>query len=80
MKWRCDLCGKTVRRRRFILLNRFMVGTGRNRKMYEVGDHDGQSLWDENEQTGYVLHYTPCLLDWLGAQSITVDWEAERPK
>lgn len=80
MSYGCAMCGKTVRRRRWIALNRYCLSNGRVKNVFEARDGKDEYLWEPETSscTGALLHYPECLLTWLEGKMIEVDWRAER--
>jgi len=81
----CDLCGESVADKQWVILNRFLVGTGRGRCMSEVHNSDDEYLWmpgDETDSddyvTGTLLCFPVCLTTWLEGKMVSVDFELKR--
>ncbi len=79
----CDLCGQDVANRPWVLMNRFVIGSGTNKRYAEWLSNDGQPCWDiaedGNEQVGgTLLCTTPCLLTWIEGHIIDLDFTMRR--
>jgi hypothetical protein len=69
----CALCGEDTSSGEWIVLNRWIVGTGSGRAMVEAVNDDGEYLWEmrcegsaEDEcATGRVLHWPTCAVQWI---------------
>lgn len=73
----CDLCGKVLSDGTpWILLNRWILGTGKNRRFAEWVDNDGNPCWDMENETasGSLLCLEPCLMTWIQGQMIGTDF------
>jgi len=77
---KCDLCGRAiVEGVPWIMLNRWAIGTGKNRRMSELEGDDGPS-WDIEKEVGdgRILCQSPCLLTWLEGVCIDVDHQCRK--
>lgn len=81
MSYACSMCGKTVRRRRWIALNRYCLSNGRVKNTVE-GLNGNEYLWEPSasECSGARLHYPECLLTWLEGKMVEVDYRANHPE
>lgn len=82
MKYACAMCGKTVRRRRWVLLNRYGISNGTQRSLVEGQNGKDEYLWDaeDSQATGAMLHLDQCLFAWLEGKLIELDYRANHPE
>lgn len=74
---RCDYCGEVVGAVPWILLNRYMLGTGTNSAAFQRRCSDGY-LWETQEgqkvATGALLHWPTCALPFIEGEMIETDF------
>ncbi len=79
----CDLCSEEIAGRRWVLLNRYLVGSGSCRRGSEGVDEEGECIWEVGSDeegmetyldvTGPVLCFPGCLLLWIEGAMTDVD-------
>ena len=79
----CDCCNEPVLEGQpWVLLNRFVVGTGASTGMTEITCND-EYVWhmreewegpDASECSGWLLHYPNCLQMYLEGRMVEVDY------
>lgn len=79
-RFTCDLCGADLGERPWIVLNRWAIGTGQNKRFAEWNDGKGEGGWnpDENIVGGPLLCVEPCLMTWLQGQMIATDFACRK--
>ena len=72
----CDLCGEPIADRKWLLLNRYAIGTGYGRSLIEC-QVDGECLWDcgtegvsDDVVSGSLLCWPGCAHQWIEAQMV----------
>lgn len=76
----CRVCSAPVEAdQRWLLLNRYALGTGTCRGMSESTNDEGEYLWEMSEDaeeefaTGVLLHYPACVSLWIDAKMAEVN-------
>jgi len=72
----CALCGESTESSPWIVLNRWIIGTGVGRAMVEALNKDGEYLWEmlpegaaqDEFASGRVLHWPICATQWIDAK------------
>lgn len=81
----CGVCGESVAGGPWILLNRWMLGTGTGRCGIEGRNDAGEYLWEFDPETsardfvtGEPLHWPICATQWIEGQLIEATVELRR--
>lgn len=80
----CAVCAEPLTGR-WIILNRYAIGTGKSRRLAEGRGNDDEYLWEmtddedpegeEERATGHGMCYPNCLLTFIDATMIETDFE-----
>lgn len=74
----CDYCGELVSRGPWVLLNRYMLGTGTNRAAFQRRGADGYQWETEPPDpviaTGALLHWPDCAFPFIEGEMVEVDF------
>jgi len=75
----CDMCGARIEGARWLLLNRYGIGTGRTRALTERLDQNGNELWEmsddieEEYAAGVLLCWPACANDYIETRMVEAD-------
>lgn len=82
----CALCGESTEHSQWIVLNRWIIGTGKGRAMVEARDDDGVYCWkmhpegsgEDELASGRVLHWPVCATKWIDGKIVETAVELRR--